>query len=952
MPMNGPKQWPPSGKPNEDTIIDAEFEDIPDPEKVLKLTYQGDPRPANDAGPEDGMVRTAFEDGSSVRVAKDAEGGKRSQHSRGRGKRTRNDAVAPREEGGSREEESERKAHADHAAEQTDAAIETIAKVIRDAGRRPADVPEYAAAYALYTDIKREIATFRKQPATYAGNDAFASEIARLHGRLTGRLWDAVERRLEAPESPSVSSADPAEPLLPASDESFTHKESTEKLRSLRERLQLTDQSGNPTLRITDQSAEKIIPLSDATSGEAIALKDQTPEAVAAKSASDKKNAKNMSLAMGEAHATLDAEAHMGAIEARLKEQTTKFYAKENRAFRRGWDELKSVEREYNAALLEVAKSRQAGEKLSGLTLMREVIVKGEETKRTARAEALKIDDRYALEKAFGLIPKGNAWLEKKLGANKARALRAFTTAALVVGVGVGLGTFGAVGVTGLLGIGAYKGARSFVSATVGAAGGAAAGSWFDRAFGRKRQAQFQKELSSAKFDGPLDASSFAAAQKKVSKLLEGSDDRTRDRNKLIVQGLASMGLGGGLYSLMTALDADVTLFGTRPEEVGSRIAATDQGSESVRLETDAAPHMEARSPEIPAPSVEAGAASPQPVASPSLAPREASAPAEADTAPSGASSVEAAPSDEPARDDASMTPEAEMSSEALLAFDDQTARTAELNRQALEGRAVAPLSDEDLKDATPYEPLPQADTVHEPLRREVPAEEAASSPAPASAAPESESVSEAPPPAEPNASEPEPRTIEDSIRDAGQVTLEPAEAPDAQAPYAGASVSDGRTLEDSLREANPNAAPAEPALPERPEAAAAQRSIEDSIREASPSSEGSYTNAYGVEISPSVAAAYEWRVPGSDTPAAFVFGDDPGAVRLLVMQRLEADPSARVLVNYLETETASGTPEMRVGEWSVSEDGEPVFKQSVVNPQTGGLLRAADPRDFIRKLS
>lgn len=112
------------------------------------------------------------------------------------------------------------------------------------------------------------------------------------------------------------------------------------------------------------------------------------------------------------------------------------------------------------------------------------------------------------------------------------------------------------------------------------------------------------------------------------------------------------------------------------------------------------------------------------------------------------------------------------------------------------------------------------------------------------------------------------------------------------------------------------------------------------------------FSNAHGVEINPSEPAGYEWRIPGTNASFTVAYGENEAATERWALRELELHPESKVLMNYTEANASTGAMETSVGAWQMRTDGTPEFVREVLNPENGQKLGAANPQDFIRKLS
>lgn len=600
------------------------------------------------------------------------------------------------------------------------------------------------------------------------------------------------------------------------------------------------------------------------------------------------------------------AEADLAAAEARLRAQTTKFYAKENRLLRRGWDELKKTERAYDHAVYELARSRKA-EGLNGLEIVRDVIKRGEMVKFEARREALNVDQRYALEKALGLIPKGNAWLEKRLGKNKARALRAFATAAVVTGVA---STAGVVGVSALLGVGAFKFGQSLAVAVGSATAGAAAGSWFDRLVGRKTQEKARAGLETLSAEEYLTKEAFERTRQRAAKLIADADDQTRARKKLLVQAFTSLGLGAGSGALVSLLDLNIPFVDGPAEEAPTPDAVQKPGVTIAEAPPAAAPSTVESAP-VPVP--EQVAIETQPEAS---VPHAAEAPQTAP--PTAAPEVKPVVETAPAVDRGIPESDADVSGAPLS----EEAITAELNRQSLEGHAIGP-AEEAMDTSVPDESLPEPSSVPEAPVAEGPADAVYAEPAPVTPIVE-ESPESAPADSDPAE---EPVVVPESNEAMPEVPPEPS--PVEATPQPSVAVSETSAPEIS--------APAQ------------GESLPASDSE---SMSGAFENRHGITVMPQEPHMYavaDQAAPGGER--LVMYGGDPKSAEFFDAARRFAmeNPGKPI---YFE----SGVPTMYNGmpqRWITQGIYNPGSGFSVgVTPADPALVgRVPNPETFIRKI-
>jgi len=111
------------------------------------------------------------------------------------------------------------------------------------------------------------------------------------------------------------------------------------------------------------------------------------------------------------------------------------------------------------------------------------------------------------------------------------------------------------------------------------------------------------------------------------------------------------------------------------------------------------------------------------------------------------------------------------------------------------------------------------------------------------------------------------------------------------------------------------------------------------------------FTNSHSVEVTPSVPATYEWRVPGTNNTYTVAYGGSNELNRAWIQQELRLNPEARILATATISDPSTGMPVERVFEWRVGVNGEVVREEGILNPVTGRELVPPNPDNFTRKI-
>jgi len=135
-------------------------------------------------------------------------------------------------------------------------------------------------------------------------------------------------------------------------------------------------------------------------------------------------------------------------------------------------------------------------------------------------------------------------------------------------------------------------------------------------------------------------------------------------------------------------------------------------------------------------------------------------------------------------------------------------------------------------------------------------------------------------------------------------------------------STSDVRTIEDSIRELNGVADSAETSPVQALSADDSQdvRTIEDSIAEAGVPPE-SFTNQHGIEVTPTVAVTYEWKVPGTDKAFTVAYGGSAEEQGSVARAYASAHPGSTVYFMVPERDSLTGQVGYRMDAWDTTSD-------------------------------
>lgn len=198
-------------------------------------------------------------------------------------------------------------------------------------------------------------------------------------------------------------------------------------------------------------------------------------------------------------------------------------------------------------------------ERYNRLVRFNEVIKPAAEKKTQARIDALGFKEQGIFLKALSWAGEKNKALEERFGKNGARAIRAVTSTALLAPV-----AFTGVGAAALAGWAGMRVGRSIVSSLAGGSLGAAAGAWYEKTRGKRKQMEAQESLSSLVRDARTmsltsvdDLQDFEHSQESLTS--KASDEYLR-RNKSIIQVLTALGVGAGTASALSQWESLHTL--------------------------------------------------------------------------------------------------------------------------------------------------------------------------------------------------------------------------------------------------------------------------------------------------------------------------------------------------------------------------------------------------------
>ena len=898
MRMNGPKNWPPGTKaPKEPEIIDAEFEDIAPPDRILKITDQSGGKEKDGPGgagvrDDSEMVRTDFEDGASVRINPEfARGEPQRNPNRKRRSKHKNTKGAKAAEQPSPESQAEGSASRDADAALTDEAERLRAEIWQrlnrptDASSTPADeeplMSEEPAGKAAASFAALRAAAQGEKPTFKEARSALEA-VVQVHPYGFGDNLPVEERAEESrAENTRVENIQPSTPEGRYEERVARF---AEKHKIVEERTAMLD-------------AEK-------------AYKEQLV-------ARYKKR---------------------GLISSKEEEAARKAYLEASFAWR---GKLASVAEGLEDVAAVEGKTLGRSEKKEALVFRkRDTILRAAALKADAKAEGLAERsktlvgqiEKWSLAVPRGLI-KGYVGATDWIGGGRyGKAVR--------IAAGAGIATALAIGATPVAASGAaltfvIYGARGVAGLAAGMAAAKGVGGLYQRFFGSRKQASIREGMHAAE----ADVSEYAGFLNKF----RSSNTRQRQAEKEGLQTFAAIAAGGA-NSILTSPFA---------HELLERIGALET-VEAAQKNTESPAPAKPTQPVAASAAVEAPAAQPQPV---EIATRSIEAGsgqgfnhlfANLNTegldanAPVIKELESLSPTELSQRVGAIVDGRSETmyGGEKLILQQNPSTGGYEL---VFERPGEEPIT---VMKAGPdgevvYQKLPAPEGTPDVVTTQTKAPEAASEQtyeAPeATSEPSTDTVEAGGTEADLKAAPPPPeRTIEDALAElSGDMALAPVEN------TAGAD----RTIEDALRELQGDAPTSENPT------GASDRTIEDALTEMETST--SFQNGYGVEITPDKAAVYESRVSGTGEAYRVVSGGTPEQMADVARAFARENPGTPVYMELQVRDPLTGAPITRLDAWSATPGSEATRTMDVL-PDLDAENRvrpSLNPDTFVRRM-
>lgn len=608
-----------------------------------------------------------------------------------------------------------------------------------------------------------------------------------------------------------------------------------------------------------------------------------------------------------------------------------------------------------------LAKERlERRERVSGYLQFREVVRPLAQKKYEARKEALDARGKGILEKSLQWTAKQNQKLEKQFGKKGALAIRALV-GATVLAAPAALGGLTAAVVVG----GGVSFARILIASPVIGGIAKATGVVYEQALGRKAQEAAGKELITgdvAAKGGVLTTDTLQRIDTRREKIAARADEKTLQEKKALVQVLTAFGLGAGAAGAIAALEASHTAVDAVTQAAGASeagggtpaSAAADGASEASTsgvMDTAAAPESapveNAETPPAPQPeqvAEVAGTPVGEQLTSATIERGEGFNHLFARLEVSGIEnpSVVAAYLADHTPSELSAKVQALVGGESALVHPgDRVFLDANQNLFFERPGEAARLIMENPPSGT------------EPIFHDVGLELRAT-PAPAPAVSSvTEVVNAATDSGAPGISaESAAGVVGETSADVGQ-DLATVPETGGEAPLGATEEMQPRTIEDSIRDATTmQSGSTEGAVqPESIQDTTSGRTIEDSIREAQQTTPD-FTNAHGVEINPQVPAAYQWQMPGSDMSIVVASGGTLAEQMEWAQGFAAQNPGTPVYFTVLDRDP-SGVATYRVDAWQAAPGGgEPVrFEQALPPRADGTRIQTFNPQDFTRKL-